>query len=278
MDLIPFSVAMCVYGGDNSVWFDQALESVIVNQTIRPSELILVVDGPVSNDIESVIQKHSSIAKSFDVSFILYRFSKNEGHGNARRKSIELCSCDYVALMDSDDISFSTRFEQQLIFISQNDIDVLGGNISEFIGTEDNVVSRRIVPEKDTDIKLFAKKRCPMNQMTVMFKKESYLAVGGYIDWFCEEDYYLWLRMILANKSFANLPIDLVKVRVGKDMYKRRGGFKYFKSEKKIQKYMLKNRIIAFPRYAINVFGRFVVQILMPTKVRGWFFQKMARR
>ncbi len=274
---ISFSVAMCVYGGDNSTWFDKALESVTVNQNVKPNELVLVVDGPITDEIEKVIQKYTKIVDSNGISFTLYRFFENKGHGNARRKSIELCNCDYIALMDSDDISVPTRFEQQLLFLSKNNADIVGGNVSEFIERETNIVSRRIVPERDLEIKLFSKKRFPMNQVTVMFKKEAYLDVGGYIDWFCEEDYYLWLRMILSNKFFANLPVDLVKVRVGKDMYKRRGGLRYFRSEKKLQKYMLKNKIITFPRYLLNVFERFVVQVLLPSKIRGWVFRKMAR-
>ena len=116
-----------------------------------------------------------------------------------------------------------------------------------------------------------------MNQVTTMFKKTAYIDAGGYIDWFWEEDYYLWLRMILKNKTFSNTKTVLVNVRVGEDMYKRRGGIKYYKSEKRIQRFMLKNKMISIPRYISNCFKRFVVQVLMPSKVRGWAFRKFAR-
>ena len=116
-----------------------------------------------------------------------------------------------------------------------------------------------------------------MNQMTVMFKKSSVDKVGGYIDWFCEEDYYLWLRMAMNNMKFKNLPETLVNVRVGEEMYMRRGGLKYFTSEAKLQGFMLKNKIIGFPRYIINVSQRLVLQVLMPNKMRGWVFKKFAR-
>ena len=120
-------------------------------------------------------------------------------------------------------------------------------------------------------------RRCPMNQVTVMFKKDDVAAVGGYIDWYCEEDYYLWIRLALAGKKFGNINENLVHVRVGEEMYNRRGGIKYFKSEAALQRYMLKKRIISFPRYAINVFERLILQVLMPNKVRGFIFQKFAR-
>ena len=56
----PFSVAMAVYGKDNAQWFNAALDSII-NQTVKPDEIVLVVDGPVPQSIQDVIEKYSSI-------------------------------------------------------------------------------------------------------------------------------------------------------------------------------------------------------------------------
>ena len=60
-------------------------------------------------------------------------------------------------------------------------------------------------------------------------------------------------------------------------MYQRRGGWKYFLSEAKLQKYMFDNDIIGIIRFAYNVLGRFVIQVLMPNKLRGFVFQKLFR-
>ncbi len=114
--------------------------------------------------------------------------------------------------------------------------------------------------------------------MTVMFKKEAYDKAGGYVDWYCDEDYYLWLRMYLAGCIFANTGTTLVNARVGSDMYQRRGGWKYFKSEAKLQKYMWHKSIISFPLMCYNILGRFVIQILMPNRLRGFVFQKLFRK
>ena len=56
----PFSVAICVYGKDNPEWFDTALASVI-NQTVKPSEIVLVVDGSIPDGIQGVIDKYAEI-------------------------------------------------------------------------------------------------------------------------------------------------------------------------------------------------------------------------
>lgn len=271
------SVSMCVYGGDNPFFFDTAVGS-IVNQTIQPSEIVLTVDGPIPAAIESVIEKYRNQLSGSQIKFHVVYLEKNLGHGEARRICFEHCNCDLIALMDADDLSVPDRFEMQLAVFEKNpNLSIVGGNIHEFIGTPDNCVGKRIVPETDAEIKAYMKKRCPMNQVTVMFRKADIAEVGGYIDWFCEEDYYLWLRLALAGKQFANVQENLVNVRVGEEMYQRRGGWKYFKSEAILQGFMLQKGIIGIPRYILNVAQRLVLQVLMPNKLRGFIFQKFAR-
>jgi len=272
MDDKKFSVSMCVYGKDNPEWFKTAVESIL-NQTCKPDEVVLVVDGAVPKELNDIIESFEKLPF-----FKVIRLEKNCGHGIARRTSLENCTYDLVALMDADDISLSDRFEKLLdVFDNDNDLSIVGSNITEFIDSPTNIVGARYVPEDDKSIKKYMKKRCPMNQVSVMFRKYHVENVGGFIDWYCEEDYYLWIRMYLAGMKFANVPQPLVNVRVGKEMYQRRGGIKYFLSEAKLQGYMLKNNIIGFPTYITNIGKRLIVQVLLPNRLRGWVFQKFAR-
>jgi len=272
MDYPKFSVAMCVYGGDDPAWFDAAVESVL-KQTVPPDEIVLVVDGPVPEALNGVISEHEK-----NPVFKVVRLAENQGHGNARRTSLAYCSHELVALMDADDLSVPERFALQLAEFAQDAaLSAVGGNITEFCGAPEHIVGVRRVPRHDADIKAYMKVRCPMNQVTVMLKKSDVAAAGGYIDWYCEEDYYLWLRMHLKGMKFANVPDVLCNVRVGEEMYQRRGGLRYFKSEAKLQKYMLDHGVIGFGTYAMNVGKRLVVQVLLPNRLRGWVFQKFAR-
>ena len=271
--MYSFSVCMSVYKNDKPTDFSEALKSII-NQTIKPLEIVLVVDGPIGKELELVLTEFSSRYSIFKI----IRFEENRGHAAARQAGIDNVSNDIVAIMDSDDIALPNRFEKQLSFLNKYpEVDVVGGQITEFVENEKNIVGRRIVPQSDKEIKDYLKSRCPMNLVTIMARKSSINKVGGYIDWYCEEDYYLWIRMALANCTFANLPDILVNVRVGKEMYARRGGWKYFKSEARLQWFMLTHMVISFPKYLYNLSVRFVVQVMLPNCIRGWVFQKFAR-
>ena len=203
-----FSVLMSVYYNDNPKYLRAAVESVSIKQTLQPKELILVVDGPVPELVKSEIK-----ALCGEIPYIKTLWKPlNEGLGKALRDGVLIATYHIIARMDSDDISSPTRFEQQIKCMEQDDnIDIVGGSISEFIDTPDNIVGYRTVPDSDAEIKDYMKSRCAL--------KESVLKVGNYQDWYWNEDYYLWIRMQLNGCKFANITENLVNVRVGKDMY-----------------------------------------------------------
>lgn len=272
---VQFSVAMAIYRNDNPADFVEAVHSIYTGQTVRPEEMIVVIDGPIPEPLEATLQTLQS-----EIPIIkTVRFAENRGHAAARQAGLEAAANEWVAVMDADDIADSRRFELQLRAIAENpEASVIGGQIKEFISEPTNVVGERIVPCADSEIKAYLKSRCPMNLVTVMYRRADVQAVGGFMDWYCEEDYYLWIRLAEAGYKFANVPENLVNVRVGKEMYQRRGGWKYFRSEARLQKYMLTHRIISLPRYLYNVLGRFAVQVAIPNRLRGLIFQKLFRK
>ena len=274
MNDLKFSVAMSVYKNDIAEYFDRALSSITAEQTIKPDEIVLVVDGPVGEEIDAVIEKYTAQYRFFKVIYL----EKNGGLGNALRIAVENCSYELVARMDSDDVSSPTRFEEQLSFFDCDySIDIVGGNISEFIGAEQNVIANRNVPVSNQEIYEYMKSRCPFNHMSVMFKKSSVLNAGGYKDLFWNEDYYLWIRMAEKKARMANTGTILVNVRTGKDMYARRGGIKYYRSEKFLQRYMLDKGMINRRIYSSNLLKRWILQCLLPNSMRGWVYRTFAR-
>ena len=267
-----FAVCMCVYHRDDPQWFDDAARSIL-EQTAVPDQIVLVVDGPVPAALDAVICKYEAMPV-----FTVVRLPENQGLGIARKTGLEHCRHELVAMMDADDLSVPERFALQLAeFEKDPSLSIVGGQISEFIDSPENKVGIRQVPLTHEDIREYLKTRCPFNHMTVMVRLPDIMAVGGYLDWYYNEDYYLWIRMYLGSQKFANVPQTLVNVRVGEDLYQRRGGRKYFASELGIQKLMRKHKIIGFATFHVNVAKRLVVQVLLPNKLRGWVFKKFAR-
>lgn len=147
--------------------------------------------------------------------------------------------------MDSDDISTPDRFKKQITYMKQHpDCDVFGGQISEFIDEESNIVGKRIVPYESSEVMEYLKSRCPLNHVSVMMLKESVLTAGNLWTGILTKITtcgYVWQRPVI---HFANVPYVLVNVRVGRDMYVRRGDWTYFKNEEKLQRHILDKHII----------------------------------
>lgn len=273
MEEQKISVLMSVYKNDIAQNVKTAVESII-NQTFRPSQVVIVVDGPVLDETTKTLEELKELYSEVEI----YPLEQNVGLGNALKEGMTHCGNEIVARMDSDDIAVEDRFEKQIKkFEEDSELSIVGSNIAEFIGDKDNVVSIRSVPEKHEDICKYLKKRCPFNHMTVMFKKSEVEKAGGYQHWFYNEDSYLWARMYLAGCKFANIPENLVYARINEATFQRRGGYKYYKSERDLFKFMYKNKIIGWGEYQKAKTIRFVVQVLMTNKTRQWFFKKFAR-
>lgn len=271
-----FSIITSVYKNDRPEYVRIALDSMLVNQSAKPTEVVLVQDGPVPNELSDLLAEYET--KYEDVMNII-RLEKNGGLGNALQLGTKTAKYDLVARMDSDDICLPNRFEKQLEYMDKHpECDIVGGQMTEFIGEPTNIVGQRVVPTDNEAIYEYMKNRCALNHVTVMFRKEAVLRVGSYQDWFWNEDYYLWVRMMMNKCVFANLPEVLVNVRSGEDQYARRGGMKYFKSEEGIQKLMLDNHLINRGGYFVNVTKRLIVQLLLPNWLRGWVFRTFARK
>ncbi len=254
---MKFSVLMAVYIKENEEYFKKALES-IREQTFMPDEIVIVKDGPLTNALENVIE---GFEKAYPELFNIVSLEENQGLGNALRIGILECSNDWIARMDSDDISRNDRFEIQASYIADNpDLDIVGSDIIEFEDDIDNVLAVRRVPNKSEDIVRFAHLRNPFNHMTVMYRKKAVVEAGNYQESKLNEDYNLWVRMIMNGAVCANIEDFLVYARTGRDMYKRRGGFKYAVSDIKLQKF--------FHEIGFNGFFRMTVNMIIRTLVR----------
>ncbi|WP_066875148.1 glycosyltransferase [Clostridium mediterraneense] len=269
---MKFSVLMSVYYKEDPKYLKEAIESIL-NQTVMPSEIVIIKDGKLGDNLNNILDQFDKNYKSL---FKFIEFEENQGLGIALRRGVEECSYEIIARMDTDDIAAKNRFERELAIMQEKNLDMVGSNIVEFDGNIENIISKRNVPDTDENIKSYAKKRNPFNHMTVMYKKSAVLKAGNYKNFLWFEDYNLWIRMIMNGAKMYNIQENLVYARTGASMFERRGGVKYIKREYKMQKEMLKIKFISYKEFIFNILTRSAVRI-MPNKLRGFVYMKMLR-
>ena len=270
----PFSVLISLYEKERAEFFSTCLDSVI-NQTVQPSEIIIVLDGPITDELEKVLRLYKVTAP---MPIREIRSPKNRGLGIALSIGVPECANELIARMDTDDICREDRFEKQLDYFEQHpDVDICGSYIVEFEGVKDHAISRRSVPTDHDSIVAYQKTRSAFNHVSVMFKKSMVLKAGNYQDAPLMEDDYLWVRMIQSGARCANIPEDLVYVRVDGGMFERRGGWSYFLKYRDARKTILYTGYINYWDYAFTNMIQFIVA-LIPNSIRRFVFIRLLRK
>jgi len=268
---------MSIYKNDDAKFLKVALESVI-NQTLKPKEIVVVGDGPVPEPLTSAVSEEERRAKGQGIELRFLPQEVNRGLGEALRIACENCLYDYIARMDSDDISLPYRFEKQMrVFDEHPEVGMVGGMITEFVGDPSNIVDRRVLPLDNKGIYKMMQTRCGVNHVTVIIRKKDLMDAGNYSGRFRQEDFYLWARMMKNKVVIQNIPDVVVNVRSGADQFARRGGMKYFHEHMKVFKYMHDEGLISRPVLMKNYCLRFA-QVAFPTKLRTWVYQHILRK
>ena len=235
----------------------------------------MVCDGPLTPELDAIINvKQHEMGDSLNV----VRLAKNGGLGNALNEGIKHCKNELVARMDSDDIAYPDRCERQInVFNTHPNVSICSGIVEEFVATPEVVEVKRVPPEVHEEIVKFAKKRNPFNHPCVMYKKCAVEAVGSYQDFYLLEDYYLWLRMLMAGYEGYNIQEPLLYMRAGSDMYLRRAGWKYAKTQIQLFKFMKKKGFINNGQYIKSCMIR-SGSALAPNWLRKFVYGKVLRK
>ena len=273
-DYKGYSVLMSVYHKEKPEYLKQAIASIQA-QTLPTDDFVLVCDGPLNDALDAVIaKKQQEMGKTLNV----VRLAKNGGLGNALNEGIKHCKNELVARMDSDDIAYQDRCEKQIaVFYKHPEVSICSGIVEEFTSTPDVVDAKRVPPEAHEEIVEFAKKRNPFNHPCVMYKKSAVEAVGSYQDFYLLEDYYLWLRMLMAGYQGYNIQESLLHMRSGSDMYLRRAGWKYAKTQARLFKFMKSQGFIDEGQYIKSCVIR-SGSALAPNWLRKLMFEKVLRK
>ncbi|MGQ1176753.1 glycosyltransferase [Acinetobacter baumannii] len=270
-----FSVLSSIYHKEDPLHFNACMESIWDNQTLKPTEIILIEDGPLTPELDKVIaQWQEKLGKILRIK----KLEKNVGTGKAKNIGLQECTYDIVCIVDTDDIYVAERFEKQIEFLKHNpEISIIGGQILEFVEDIHRPTGMRKVPLSNEDLKNYAKKQSPFNNMTITYRKSHILEVGGYQHHLWMEDYNLFLRVIAKGYKIQNLADVLVYARIDNGMHGRRKGFQYIKSEKQLLD-LKKQLKLQNPAYANMLFLIRSAFRLLPANMLGKIYNTFLRK
>ncbi len=271
---MEYSVLMAVYKNEKAEFLQESIESIL-NQTIKPDDFVIVWDGPLTSELERVLENYKN--KLPDI-FRFLKLNSNVGLGEALNQGVKFCKHQFIARMDSDDIAIPERMEWQLEAFEQNpQLSLCGGQIAEFFFEHNNISNVREVPCDHNEILTYAKKRNPMNHMTTMFKKNAVLDAGNYIHMDMAEDYYLWVRMLIKGYQVQNIPKVLVKARIGNGMFDRRGGLQYALNMYQLMSALHRLGFINGIEFIKCISIRIILS-LVPSNIRKLIYIKLLRK
>lgn len=264
-----FSVLLPVYAGDQIDHFARSVRSVAADQVLRPSQIVIVRDGPVPDVLEAFLGRLENGAAedlAAGVPIEVVRLPENVGLARALNAGLERCSHDIVARADADDISLPQRFSTQIPLFDDGYV-LVGSAVAEFSDDERSRGVVRTMPETTDEIREVVTLRSPFNHPTVVYRASAVREAGGYEDLDRMEDYWLWARMVAAGGRMCNVPEVLVLYRVGAGAYGRRGGLTLLRSEVELQRRMHRMGLTAGGEYARNLVVRGAYR-LVPTWLR----------
>lgn len=266
---------MSCYSKSDPKQLNDAIKSTFITQVVKPDEFVIVLDGPVSEDILAVVEQYK---EKYPAIFIVVKLIKNQGLGNALKHGFKYCTKEYVARMDADDISDTHRFKILKCYAEAHPtLSVIGSFTAEFKHNPENLLSIRTLKLNNEEIFKQSMHRSPVSHVSVLMKRADVEAVGGYQDFPYYEDYFLWIRMLRANYKFVNIPKVLVYVRTDDDRYVRKANRTYQESTRRFQYYLLKEKHIGLLSYCVNNIARLTVAKL-PNKWRKAVYENLLRR
>ena len=269
-----YSVLMSLYTKENPAYLRLAVDSM-VNQTVRPDQIVIVEDGPLTEELYAVVEEYTQAEPEL---FHIVKSEKNIGLGMALNLGLQECRNELVARMDTDDIAKPQRCEKQLaVFAEDPDLAIVGAYVDEFHSTPDQVVSVRVVPQEHADIYEFAKRRTAFTHPSVMYRKSKVLAFGGYSDLRRNQDVDLFGRMLFGGCKAHNIGESLLWFRSNDDLAKRRKSWENTKSYIDTIKRLWKMGYSGFADYMIVAAAQ-TVMFLLPVPVQHWVYKTFLRK
>lgn len=269
-----YSVLMSVYKGENPIFFEQAIRSML-EQTVQTNDFVIVCDGPLTAELDAVLE---GVAEEYAEIMNIVRLPENVGIGAATDAGLRQCKNNLVAKMDADDIAVPDRCRRQLERFAENpELTVIGGIIEEFDEDPEKPFAVRDVPVSNEEIRSFARRRQPFNNGTVMYKRDAVIAVGGYRRLHRNEDYELYIRMLAAGYYCENLSETLVLYRCNRGAQYRRASWKTLVGCFQSRWHALRIGYCSVFDFLFCVCGQ-MFMFACPGRVQSWLYARFLRK
>lgn len=208
-----YSVLISLYYKENPKYLDLALDSVF-NNTVQPNQVVLIIDGPIGEELMMIVNKYKQLYSSLDV----FPQEKNLGLSTALNIGLEYCLNEIVFRMDTDDICYSNRFERMLsVYENYPELELVG-SYATMIDENGKKIKLMTSPTLQKDIyrKVWT---CPFIHPTVSFKKSALKRIGSYNpnSGPRQDDYELWFRCVAGGIKCMNLQEPLLYYRFFSD-------------------------------------------------------------
>jgi len=269
-----YTVLMSLYYKEKPDYFKESVESMLI-QTLKPEQIVIVKDGPLTNELESLVEQYKIKNEQL---FTIIALEENVGLGKALDFGLEACRNELVARMDTDDISLPERCEKQVHEFNKNpSLSIVGTMIDEFYDEPTNIVSSRNVPTEHEEIVKFMRRRSPFNHPAVMFKKSEVIRCGGYGAFRRKQDLDLFSRMLNNDCIAANIDESLLLFRSNEDNFKRRRSWSYCKSYIDVQYAVWKRGHCSLIDFLYVIIGQMVI-FISPMWFMKWLSNKLLRK
>lgn len=269
-----YSILMSVYSKEKPEHLTASIESMM-RQTVVTNDFVVVCDGPLTDELDLILE---TFEKDYPGVFQLIRLPENVGIGAAANIGLRYCRNELIAKMDADDISVPDRCEKQIRrFEEDPSLSVIGGYIAEFEEDPEKPFAIRAVPTDNEEIRRFARRRQPFNNMTVMYRRSAVQAVGGYRDLHRSEDYDLYLRLLHNGYIAGNLSDILVNARVDKGSLGRRGSVSTLWGCVRSRGYAVKIGFASVLDFLICVLGELLI-VICPGFLRRFIYNTFLRQ
>ena len=265
------SVLLPVYKNDRPEYVKKSVDSIL-GQTVCDFHVFIGVDGPVGDELKSVLESLAT-----DERVELVEFETNRGLACVLNDLVALSKkggYTYYARMDADDIALPDRFEKQVKYLEEHpEVDVVGGAIEEIDGNDALRGKHVDYPLTHEECRKFFRYRDPLAHPAVMFRVRYFekVASGYRNEYRKNQDTMLWFDGFMNGCVFANLSDTVLHFRVNDDFYNRRNGWK--RAKQMLRDRLKMNKALGYDMSAnLFAFGMFCMTV-SPSWVKKFLYK-----